>query len=231
MKIKKLKLNSSDLQIEEDGTISGYASTFNGVDSYRDSILSTAYDNVLNDIEKGIKRMPKMFFNHSQLSVPIGIWTEIKKTEIGLWVKGKLNLAIDQARAVYEAIKFGSVDGFSVCIYLFEDDVEYNKETDVNVIKNVSELTEISIVTYPADANARITDVKSEVSCYNELKDVEKLLRDVGGFSKSCATAIVSAVKRISCQKQVQSDSEVEEKSKLDATLICSHINKLFSKN
>lgn len=230
MKIQKLKLNASDFQIEEDGTISGYASTFNGVDSYGDTILPTSYDKVLNAITTGVKKMPKMFFNHNQFSVPIGIWIELKKTKIGLWCKGKLNLALEQARNVYNAIKFGSVDGLSVCIYLYEEDCEWIEDKQINIIKNVSDLTEISIVTYPADSNARISDIKSAVSEYNSLKDVEKLLRDVGSFSKQAAIAIISAIKRISNQMHELSDSEVEDKSKLDATLICSHINKLFSK-
>jgi hypothetical protein len=57
----------------------------------------------------------------------------------------------------------------------------------------------VSIVTYPADESARVdlTSVKSSLDNVHNIKDLEDFLREVGGFSKSLATATVSRSKRL----------------------------------
>ena len=207
--MKKLKLTAGSFTLEEDGTFQGYASVFGGVDCYRDSIERTAYDYVVGEITKGRQLMPKMFFNHAQWMVPIGNWIELTVDNHGLHVKGKINRAISQGEEVYQALKFGSIDGLSVCIMMEEDDIEVD-EDNVTHIKNVRELTEISICTFPADKNATIYDVKSELSGYNSIKDVERLLCEVGNFSKSDSVAIIGAIKSFT-KNQIQSDSEVSK--------------------
>lgn len=212
--MKKLKLTAGSFTINEDGIIQGYASVFDGVDCYNDSIERTAYDYVVKAITDGKLPMPKMFFNHAQWCVPIGNWLELTVDNHGLHVKGQINRAISQGEEVYQALKFGSIDGLSVCIMMEEEDIEVD-EQKINHIKNVRDLTEISICTFPADKNATIYDVKSELSGYNSIKDVERLLRDVGNFSKSDSVAIIGAIKSFT-KNQIQSDSEVS-KSELSA--------------
>ena len=207
--MKKLKLTAGSFTINEDGIIQGYASTFDGVDCYNDSIERTAYDYVVKAITDGKLPMPKMFFNHAQWCVPIGNWLELTVDNHGLHVKGQINRAISQGEEVYQALKFGSIDGLSVCIMMEEEDIEVD-EQKINHIKNVRDLTEISICTFPADKNATIYDVKSELSGYNSIKDVERLLRDVGNFSKSDSVAIIGAIKSFT-KNQIQSDSEVSK--------------------
>lgn len=187
------KFNNADFSVGEKGIISGYVSVFNGVDSYGDTIAPEAYDYVLEEIKSGRVPMPKLFFNHASRDIPLGIWLELKKDEKGIFGTAQLNTNLGKACDVYEGVKFGSIDGFSVSILV--DD--YDETAEKRVIKNILALPEISIVTYPADNAARISDIKSAVSEYNSLKDIEKLLRDVANFSKTDATAIVSAVKRI----------------------------------
>ena len=206
--MKKLKLTAGSFTINEDG-IQGYASVFDGVDCYNDSIERTAYDYVVKAITDGKLPMPKMFFNHAQWCVPIGNWLELTVDNHGLHVKGQINRAISQGEEVYQALKFGSIDGLSVCIMMEEEDIEVD-EQKINHIKNVRDLTEISICTFPADKNATIYDVKSELSGYNSIKDVERLLRDVGNFSKSDSVAIIGAIKSFT-KNQIQSDSEVSK--------------------
>ena len=207
--MKKLKLTAGSFTINEDGIIQGYASGFDGVDCYNDSIERTAYDYVVKAITDGKLPMPKMFFNHAQWCVPIGNWLELTVDNHGLHVKGQINRAISQGEEVYQALKFGSIDGLSVCIMMEEEDIEVD-EQKINHIKNVRDLTEISICTFPADKNATIYDVKSELSGYNSIKDVERLLRDVGNFSKSDSVAIIGAIKSFT-KNQIQSDSEVSK--------------------
>ena len=69
------------------------------------------------------------------------------------------------------------------------------------------DLKEISLVNFPADNDARISVVKSEIESINSLKEAEIFLRDLG-FSKSSATAFVSRIKN---QARRDTGSEFED--------------------
>lgn len=188
--MKIFKLTKSLLTYDDDGTIEGYASKFNGVDSYGDTIEPSAFNSVIKNCS------PKMFFNHrSGYSVPIGVWDIIRVDDVGLYVKGRINLELPEGRNVYSALKFGSIDGLSIAIILSDDDY-FVDEQGIRHIKNVQELYEISIVTFPADKNARIIDVKSDKENINTIKEFENYLCDIG-FSKQEAMTLISIAKKV----------------------------------
>lgn len=173
---------------EPEGTIYGCASVYDVVDEYGDIIRNGAYDGALSS---GV--LPKMFFNHlSYNSVPIGIWLKMWSDAKGLWVKGRINLELEKGREVYSAIKQGAVDGLSVCIDVSEFESD---DSGHRIITDVALVPEISICTFPANHDARLTDVKSKLDKTKSLSDYERILRDVG-LSKSEATAFVSSIKK-----------------------------------
>ena len=196
----KIFCTKSDLSAGEQGVIRGYASVFGGVDCYEDTIEPTAYDNVIK-----LGELPKMFFNHDSFSLPIGKWTKLDKDDKGLIVEGQINLELEEGKAIYSALKFGSIDGLSIGFGMTKDDFSYNK--DVRVIYNITKLYEVSIVTFPADNGARIQDVKSsnDIDELETLSDVEHYLREAGNLSRKDATATIGRIKKILA---VQSDSE-----------------------
>lgn len=213
MQIKKFFI--SDFLIDDSGEFSGYISVFNGVDSYGDTIAPQAYDFVLEEIAAGRMPMPKMFFNHDRWGIPIGVWLELAKDEKGIKARGRLNLNIQKGREIYEAMRFGSVDGLSVCIEIPES--EYDVFSENRTINNIVGMDEVSVVTFPADDKARIFDIKSAVSSYNSLKDVERLLRDVAPtMSKTDACAVISAIKRIA-KTETETQSDFAARSGLNA--------------
>ena len=193
--MRSIVLSKAEIETDETGTIEGYASVYYGNDSYNDTIVKGAFDDCVRSEEK-----PKMFFNHDRCSVPIGKWEEVTADDKGLYVKGKLNLEVSQAKDVYSAVKAGDIDGFSVCMMI--DPAHYTlKDADDpwggGFIEHVEALPEISVVTFPADKAARIEKVKSvDFSKFANLSDFEHLLRDAG-FSKSTATGIVSRFKAV----------------------------------
>ena len=193
----------------EEGSIEGYASVFGGVDSYGDTIEKTAFDNVIKSGQK-----PLMFYQHNRWSIPIGVWEELSVDEKGLKVKGRLNLELAEAREVYSALKFGSLNGMSIGFRMKDKDYEYDDE-DICHIKNISELLEISIVNFPADKEARIDNVKSEDRDLNDIRDCEHYLRELG-ISKKMAQKLISVVKSA---KSAVSDSQKSEDAKLAAEL------------
>ena len=192
---RSIILSKSEIETDEAGTIEGYASVYYGTDSYGDTIVKGAFDDCVQSEEK-----PKMFFNHDRYSVPIGKWEEVTADDKGLYVKGRLNLEVFQAKDVYSAVKAGDIDGFSVCMMIDPDHYTLKDENDIwggGYIEHVEALPEISVVTFPADKAARIEKVKSvDFSKFANLSDFEHLLRDAG-FSKSAATGIVSRFKAV----------------------------------
>lgn len=192
---KSIILSKAEIEADEAGTIEGYASVYYGTDSYGDTIVKGAFDDCVQSEEK-----PKMFFNHERYSVPIGKWEEVTADDKGLYVKGRLNLEVSQAKDVYSAVKAGDIDGFSVCMMIDPAHYTLKDESDQwggGYIEHVEALPEISVVTFPADKAARIEKVKSiDFSKFANLSDFEHLLRDAG-FSKSTATGIVSRFKAV----------------------------------
>lgn len=189
---KNLSLNDCDIKMEgENGTFTGYASVFGGVDSYGDTIEKGAF---LATLKK--HGMPKMFLNHEGWELPIGKWQEVKEDDHGLWVNGELTPGNTRSNDVYASLKHGTVDGLSIGFYLDKDDYE---ETETGrLIKRVTRLVETSVVTFPADASARVdlASVKSgQIEQITSERDFERCLRDVCGVSKGLAQALVSRAK------------------------------------
>jgi len=211
---KNLVLDNVGLKFAKNdtGAFSGYASVFGGVDSYRDTIMPGAYKSVIERIQAGAARMPKMFINHKSYELPVGKWLSMEEDDKGLFMFGELTPGMDEAKTVKAAMQHGTIDGLSIGYGLNRDDVEMVEKDDgvVRIIKNVSELYEISIVTYPADDAARVdlSSVKSVLDQVESIKDFEDFLREAGGFSKSLATATASRAKRLFSQSE-------SEKSKL----------------
>ena len=111
METKSLNLSRCGVKFSttKEGAFEGYASTFGNVDSYNDTVLKGAYAKTLEN-----DPMPKMFFNHNSRTAPIGIWTDMKEDENGLYVKGEFTLGNSIASDIYASMKHGSIDGMSI---------------------------------------------------------------------------------------------------------------------
>lgn len=221
---KNLVLDNVGLKFAkgETGAFSGYASVFGGVDSYRDTIMPGAYKSVIERIQAGSARMPKMFINHKSYELPVGKWLSMEEDAKGLLMSGELTPGMTEAQTVKAAMQHGTIDGLSIGYGLNNDDVEYEDEEEygrVRIIKNVSELYEISIVTYPADDAARVdlTSVKSALDQVESIKDFEDFLREAGGFSKSLATATASRAKRLFSQSESEKQKLPDELQRIIA--------------
>ncbi len=184
---------SCSLQIKavgDDGTIEGYASVFGVVDAWDDIIAAGAFAATIAD-HKAAGTMPAMLWQHDS-DDPIGVWSEMAEDAKGLRVKGKLCLETSCGKEAYALAKVGAINGLSVGFVTKA--YEYDTETDVRTLTEV-DLWEVSLVTFPANSKARITNIKSADEI-GAPKDAERILRDAG-FSKSDATAYVSRVMRM----------------------------------
>jgi HK97 family phage prohead protease len=184
-------------------TFSGYASKFNGLDSYGDTIAPGAFNKVLSDIEAGRADMPKMLLNHNRYELPVGKWLSFSETGEGLLGEGELTKGNPNSPAIRAGMQHGTVDGLSIGFGLNKDDYEDQKSGGI-LIKNVAKLFEVSVVTFPADSQAKIdlATVKSTLDSFGRLAEIEDYLRDARGFSRAEAKAMVSAIKRIASQSE-----------------------------
>lgn len=190
METKNLRLDSVQVKFEDGkpGFFEGYASVFGGVDSYGDTILPGAYKSTLTNRERPIM----LRWNH--YGPIIGKWLEMTEDDKGLYVKGELTPGHSVAEDVYASMKHGAVNGLSIG-YRVKQATEYPEEGR-RELKEI-ELVEISVVESPADNAARISGVKSSIEGAESLKEIESILRDAGGFSRTDATMLVSRIKSI----------------------------------
>ena len=202
MELKTLSLETVEFKFDEarKGFFSGYASVFNGVDSYGDTIVKGAYAKTLSDRQRPIQ----MRWNH--FGPVIGKWVAAEEDEIGLRMDGELTLGHSVADDAYALMKHGAVNGLSIGFRIPEGGSE--KSGDVRLLKRI-ELVEVSIVEEPADLAARIGDVKSAIDEIESLKQAEAFLRDVGGFSWAAAKALASQIKSVALRDGAAEETQM----------------------
>ncbi|MGR3512742.1 MAG: HK97 family phage prohead protease [Paracoccaceae bacterium] len=178
----QLRKNGVSLEAKatEEGRIEGYGATFSKTpDSYGDVVLPGAFSASLKQHAKS-GTLPVMLWSH-RLEQPIGRWMRMAEDDSGLYVEGKLNLATDAGREAFEHVKAGDASGLSIGFTIPEDGREYAGK-GVFHLKTV-ELHEVSVVTVPANRDARISGVKQIAS----KADAIDLLRECGLSRKAAA--------------------------------------------
>lgn len=178
----------------------GYGSVFGVRDNYDDVIASGAFAATLK-AHKAESTMPAMLWQHDAAE-PIGIWTEMVEDGKGLRIKGQLALETTRGKEAHALLKMGALNGLS--IGFVSKQWAYDRETEVRTLTEI-DLWEVSLVTFPANEKARVTNVKNAEQL-SAPKDAERILRDAG-FSKSDATALVSRVMRMGEERSDSVDS------------------------
>lgn len=185
------------IKAAEDGTVEGYGSVFGVRDSYDDVIAAGAFVKSLAE-HKAAGSMPAMLWQHNS-DEPIGVWTDMAEDEKGLRVKGMLALDTVRGREAHALLKLGALNGLS--IGFMSKQWSYDRETEVRTLTEI-DLWEVSLVTFPANERARVTNVKaSDVGAITSIRDAERALRDAG-LSAEVARAFVAQVKRIALEER-----------------------------
>lgn len=182
---------------ETKGTFEGYGSVFDMVDAYNDTIVKGAFKATLKEW-KSKGKLPKLLLQHggggwfssnADDMVPIGKWDEMKEDDYGLFMKGRLfDLETDRAKATYAALKEGELDGLSIGFRTKK--FKFDEETQVRTLTEI-QLFEVSLVTFPANDPARVTDVKADGELPTE-REFERWLQREAGLSARQAEVIIS---------------------------------------
>ncbi len=189
LKTKSIEFKAES--VKEDGFFSGYCSVFDVEDGYGDVVKKGAFTETLKQWkEKG--KMPPILWQHDR-KTPIGVWTELKEDDKGLYGEGKLLIDdVEKAKEAHALMKHGAIDGLSIGYRLQK--WSYNEDEQVLELLAIN-LKEVSVVTFPANEDSTVDTVKQLISdnLYKgqlpTLSEFEKFLREAG-FSKSQATTI-----------------------------------------
>lgn len=192
--------------LSETGEFEGYGSVFGVEDSYSDVVVKGAFEKSLSSwAEKG--RLPSMLWQH-KMSEPIGIYTEMKEDEHGLYVKGRLLIDDDPlAKRAYAHAKAGSLGGLSIGYIL--KDWEYDSAKGVYLLKEI-DLWEVSVVTMPANDEARISEVKSMLQKGEtpSPSKVERALRGFGFTRSQAKLFMAKGYSAIDSQREAESQDD-----------------------
>jgi HK97 family phage prohead protease len=179
--------------VADDGTFSGYGSVFGNVDSYGEIVAPGAFKSSLKAIKDSGDPLP-VLWQHDP-SKPIGGYTELAEDSRGLKTVGfLLKDDVALAKEAYALMKARVVKGLSIGYYVTKSD--YNEKTGIRTL-NELDLREISVVTFPANEEAQIENVKHtfqhmlKAGQLPGVRDFEDFLREAG-FSKSQAAFIAN---------------------------------------
>ncbi len=102
-------------------------------------------------------RRPAMLWQHDP-NQPIGLWTDLQEDAIGLRVEGRLLLTVQAGADAYERVKAGVCSGLSIGFQAIE--ARRDRKSGLRHLMRVN-LWEISLVTFPANHDARVAAVKA----------------------------------------------------------------------
>lgn len=152
--IREVKFASASLSpVGVDGGFEGYASLFGLADLGKDIVVAGAFrDSIARRGPLGVK----MLWSHDPAQ-PIGVWEAIREDSRGLFVRGRLDLAVAKAREAYALMKSGAVDGLSIGFKTQRS--RRDAKTGGRRLEKI-DLWEVSIVTFPMLPQARVSMVK-----------------------------------------------------------------------
>jgi HK97 family phage prohead protease len=210
-----LKVRDFDLTtkaIGDDGTFDGYGSVWGVVDSYGEIVAPGAFTDSLKELEAKGRPVPVLWQHRA--GEPIGAWSNLREDEKGLAGKAELLIAdVAQAREAHALVKRKIVTGLSIGYWVRES--SYDEKTGIRTLTKL-DLVEISLVTFPANDDARVEAVKFKLA-HGELpteREMEKALRELG-FSKTRAAGVVAH--GLTELRRRESDREPDEQPGLKA--------------
>lgn len=160
-------------EIDSDGQIAGYGSIFGNVDQGGDIVMPGAFKASCERMRMTGRKL-KMLWQHDPAQ-PIGVWDVVNEDDRGLRVQGRILSAVARGKEATALIKAGAIDGLSIGYRTVKSDIRETERGSYREIKE-AELWETSVVTFPMNTEAGVTDVKQ----LSSPREVEQLLRKSG---------------------------------------------------
>lgn len=135
---------------DESTVITGYASIFGQKDNGGDSVQKGAFDASLKRLVACGGKV-KMLWQHDPTR-PIGVWDSVVEDGHGLKVSGRILPDVQAGREALALLKAGAVDGLSIGYRTIRSE----KAAKGGRLLHEIELWEVSLVTFPMLAQARV---------------------------------------------------------------------------
>lgn len=204
MEIQHLSCGLMELKFAGDGDqetetkemqFTGYGAVFGNVDSYGDAIQKGAFRETIKESKKS-GLWPSLMLQHGGWSgtaedmTPIGVISTMEEDDTGLEIDAVL-ADIQRGRDAYTLMKMSprpAINGLSIG-YIPVEWKRNEKPKPGEPYRTLTKikLMEVSLVTFPANTEARVISVKSGL----DIKIAERALRDVG-FTRSESKAILA---------------------------------------
>lgn len=136
------------------GVFVGYASLFGRRDGTGDVVQPGAFAECL---KRRAPRDVRMLFQHDAAE-PVGTWLELRETARGLYVMGRLDINVQRGRELLSLLETGGLDGLSIGFRTVR--AARDAKSGARLLHQI-DLWEISLVTFPMLAGARVTEVSS----------------------------------------------------------------------
>jgi HK97 family phage prohead protease len=177
--------------VSDDGLFSGYGSVFGVIDSYNEVVAPGAFLESIAELKAKGRTLPVLWQHRT--AEPIGSWSieSLKEDAKGLFGDGELWMAdAPYARIAYRGMSSRAITGLSIGYYVRES--SFDEKTRIRTLTKL-DLVEISIVTVPANDEARTDTIKSKLAHGGlpSLPEFELLLREAG-FSKTQSAVIAN---------------------------------------
>ena len=135
--------------------LSGYASVFSNVDMHNDIIMPGAFqDSIAKHLSN--KSSIKVLWQHNP-NAPIGVIKQIYEDAYGVFVQAEIICETIKGREAIALIKQKALDSFSIGFNVKRFD--FNSAGQRQIL--IADLWEISVVTFPANIDAKITNCKT----------------------------------------------------------------------
>jgi HK97 family phage prohead protease len=147
MNKKQFELKSVGLLDAGAGTFRGRASVYGNADSYGDIVMPGAF---AKSLARSGGRVVVLSQHDTKIPIGHGVLTDRAD---GLWIDVSLVLSISQARDDYERVKAGLITGLSIGYEVAPGGERFQ---GANRLLTQIDLWEVSLVTFPANVEARI---------------------------------------------------------------------------
>lgn len=234
---KDLKFEEIEVKGGKDYYIEGYIST-SDLDYGNDIVTDVCMDDMISQFEsteikldwehEALKGDTKLEKTINRTINPIGKIIETKRDEKGIWIKAILNKSNERFKEIWESIKSGFLDGFSIGYYPQEK--VYKKNADGLMIRllNKIKLINIALTGNPMNPNTTITNafMKSleredeklykgqSVNTNMETKDFSKLEEEIKSLKEEVKSKD-SEMDKLKTEKKAM-EEEKTDKEKAD---------------
>lgn len=190
--IKQFKFSMK--AIKEDGSFSGHAAVFGNEDLGGDVIEPGAFKKTLSE-----RTDFPILFNHNYYDMPIGVNVNASEDSKGLYVEGQLAMDVQKAKEVRSLMQMGALKGLSIGYDPVV--VDYSKiDEGIRILREIK-LWEYSVVTFPMNPEAQISQVKKN-SQKTFLATIEQALwfanQDLGDLNDEQKGKVAKLIEKLS---------------------------------